>query len=306
MIEFRPIILVDYRPGIVEKPLDETFKKNHRLTLSILRTFGFGDRCVMENRINHEVENLVAELAQYQSKPVYPLMIVTGSVVNVIASILFGRHFERSDPDLADLIIHTNRFVQEAVNLIAVNLFPSLRYLPPVRRRIEDFSALQRWLLDFLQRKIDETLSREEDDDTASFIRSFIEAEGRNSYDRDELLFILRDMIVAGSETSATTVMWAIALLADHRDIQARLHDEIDAVVGVGGEVGVGRQRLPSLTDRSRLPYVEAFILEVMRFKTIVPLGVPRETVRETEIDGYTIPAGAMVIDQVVVTRFLI
>jgi cytochrome P450 len=163
---------------------------------------------------------------------------------------------------------------------------------------MNSFMMLQRWLNDFVRRMIDKTLSN--GDDAPSFIRSFVDAEGRDTYDRDELLFILRDMIIAGAESSSTTVMWAIVLLADHRDVQARLHDEIDAVVGAGGHVGqsesdVGGRRLPSLADRSRLPYVEATILEVMRFKTILPLGLPRETTREVEVNGYTIPAGTSV-----------
>lgn len=167
-----------------------------------------------------------------------------------------------------------------------------------MRRNMNSFMMLQRWLNDFVRRMIDKTLSN--GDDAPSFIRSFVDAEGRDTYDRDELLFILRDMIIAGAESSSTTVMWAIVLLADHRDVQARLHDEIDAVVGAGGHVGqsesdVGGRRLPSLADRSRLPYVEATILEVMRFKTILPLGLPRETTREVEVNGYTIPAGTSV-----------
>jgi cytochrome P450 family 2 subfamily K len=111
--------------------MNESFKKYHRLTLSILRTFGFGDHCMMENRINSEVESLVAELARYQSKPVNPQKTVNSSVVNVIASILFGRHFERSDPDLIELIDHSNRVLQEGVNLILINMFPITKIRAP-------------------------------------------------------------------------------------------------------------------------------------------------------------------------------
>ena len=275
--------------GFVEKPSNESFKKYHRLTLTTLRTFGFGNHGVMETRINSEVEDLIAELRQRSAAPIYPKTLVYESVVNVIASVLFGRRFERSDPALGVLIAKTSDFAAAATSNVAINLFPILRFLPPMQRRIDNLVKVHDWLLAFLGEQIDATLSN--DGGEASFIRSFIEAEGRDSFDRTELLLILRDLILAGSETSATTVMWVIALLADHRDVQARLHDEIDSVVGNEGL----DQRLPSLADRVKMPYVEATILELMRFKTIVPLGVPRSTVSETQVEGFTIPAGTMV-----------
>jgi len=45
-------------------------------------------------------------------------------------------------------------------------------------------------------------------------------------------------------ETTATVIRWAIVLLTNHVSVQERLHAEIDSVVG--------RDRLPSLDDRSR------------------------------------------------------
>jgi len=49
---------------------------------------------------------------------------------------------------------------------------------------------------------------------------------------------------MAGMETTTTFIRWAIVLLANHVSVQERLHAEIDSVIG--------RQRLPTLDDRSR------------------------------------------------------
>lgn len=40
-----------------------------------------------------------------------------------------------------------------------------------------------------------------------------------------------------------------------------------------------------------RLPYVEATILELLRYKTLIPAGVAHRTLRDTEVGGYFIPA---------------
>jgi len=55
-----------------------------------------------------------------------------------------------------------------------------------------------------------------------SFIKSFIQHEGED-YDRDQLLFLLRDFLFAGTETSSTTIQWALVMLANHPAIQKRL-----------------------------------------------------------------------------------
>lgn len=50
-----------------------------------------------------------------------------------------------------------------------------------------------------------------------------------------------------------------------HPEVQARAQEEIDKVVG--------HDRLPDFSDRENLPYVRAMILEVLRWKPVVPLG---------------------------------
>jgi cytochrome P450 len=293
------------KPGISDRPLNESFEKYHRLTLSILRTFGADDRGVMETRIGREVEDLVAELKKRHSAPLYPLSIVNASVVNVIFSLLFGRRLDRSHPVLDELVTQVHCFGRGRITVFPVHLFPFLRFLPPVRRLVGDIVAAHDWLLSFLGRQMDEVLTN--GDEEASFVRSFVEAEGADGYDRDELLHLLRDMTVAGLEASSTTVMWMIVVLAEHREVQMRLQEQIDAVIGgdgvgyggcsgVGG-IGEGSGRLPSLADRPRLAYVEATLLELMRFKSVMPVGAPRETVRDAVVDGCVIPAGTMVVN---------
>ena len=92
---------------------------------------------------------------------------------------------------------------------------------------------------------------------------------------------------MGGTETRATTILWALALLADHPDVQRRLQEVIDSIVP--------KDRLPSLDDKQKLPYVEAAILEMMRFKTLIPTGVPRLAMCDTEVGGYFIPGDTMV-----------
>jgi len=76
-----------------------------------------------------------------------------------------------------------------------------------------------------------------------SFVSHFIDARGPD-YDREELMFTVRDLIGAGMETTSTFIRWSIVVLTNHVSVQERLHAEIDSVIG--------RERLPTLDDRSQ------------------------------------------------------
>ena len=78
--------------------------------------------------------------------------------------------------------------------------------------------------------------------------------------------------------------------MAKFPDIQRRAQAELDLVVG---------SRLPMLSDRPNLPYVDALIKEVMRWHPIGPLGIAHMTTQEDEYNGYRIPKGAVLIPNI-------
>ena len=63
---------------------------------------------------------------------------------------------------------------------------------------------------------------------------------------------------------------------------------ELDAVVG--------SHRLPDFDDQSSLVYVNAIVLESLRWHNVVPMGIPHRTSADDEFHGYFIPAGTNII----------
>ncbi|XP_072035367.1 cytochrome P450 2U1-like [Amphiura filiformis] len=90
-----------------------------------------------------------------------------------------------------------------------------------------------------------------------------------------------------GSDTIATTLRWAVKYMMAYPEIQKRIIQEIDSVVG--------RDRLPRLSDKDNLPFTVATLLEIQRISSIVPLGVIRKCGEDTTVDGYTIPKESLV-----------
>ena len=66
-----------------------------------------------------------------------------------------------------------------------------------------------------------------------------------------------------------------------------KAHEELDAVVG--------RDRLPTFSDKPSLAYVNAIIAESFRYHNALPLGAPHRTINDDEFHGYFIPAGTVV-----------
>ena len=93
-------------------------------------------------------------------------------------------------------------------------------------------------------------------------------------------------MLLAGTETTSTALTWALLLLIRYPDIQLKVQTELDKVIG--------RNRLPNLEDRSRLPYTESVIQELLRYCSVAPLGLPHMAGGDvvTSDGKYKIPKG--------------
>jgi cytochrome P450 len=96
---------------------------------------------------------------------------------------------------------------------------------------------------------------------------------------RDQVLVFL----LAGHETTATSLAFALHLLARHPEVRARAQEEVDALPS-------GEPYTAATVDR--LPYLTMVLKETMRLYPAAPL-MGRRAVAETEIDGHLIPAGA-------------
>jgi cytochrome P450 family 135 len=98
---------------------------------------------------------------------------------------------------------------------------------------------------------------------------------------RDELVTLL----LAGHETTATSVAWAVERLVRHPDKLARLVAEIDAVDASGDE-----------------RYMNAVIAETLRVRPVVPI-VARMLTQQLNVDGYALPAGTRVTPSIYLTN---
>ncbi|KAM7494937.1 hypothetical protein LguiB_029546 [Lonicera macranthoides] len=98
---------------------------------------------------------------------------------------------------------------------------------------------------------------------------------------------LIQNLLAGGTDTSATTVEWAILELLKHPNILKRATQELQNVIG--------NQRWVQEKDFSQLPYIESIIKETLRLHPLTTLLPPHFAIENCKIDGYDIPKGTTV-----------
>ncbi|KAG6529048.1 flavonoid 3'-monooxygenase CYP75B137-like [Zingiber officinale] len=96
---------------------------------------------------------------------------------------------------------------------------------------------------------------------------------------------LLLNLFTAGTDTSSSTVEWALAELIRHPAVLRRAQAELD--------VAVGKARLVQEADLPDLPLLQAVVKETFRLHPSTPLSLPRVASEACEVGGFTVPKGA-------------
>ncbi|KAF8504989.1 cytochrome P450 [Hysterangium stoloniferum] len=105
----------------------------------------------------------------------------------------------------------------------------------------------------------------------------------------EELISNIAGVVYAGgSDTTTSTLQIFIFAMVLYPEAQFTAQKELDKVIGA--------TRLPSLEDRSSLPYVKALCKEVLRWHPLLPGSLPHRLMQDDIVGQYFIPAGTIVI----------
>ncbi len=125
----------------------------------------------------------------------------------------------------------------------------------------------------------------EDTGDLLSMLMLSVDEDGEFMNDR-QLRDEVATLFAAGHETTSNALSWTWFLLAQHPDVEAALHEELDRVLA-------GRQ--PTLADLPHLPYSLQIIKEAMRLYPPAWILNGRAALTDVAIGGYTIPKGSTV-----------
>ncbi|XP_037386847.1 cytochrome P450 2G1-like isoform X2 [Pygocentrus nattereri] len=217
----------------------DRWRQLRRFTLTTLRDFGMGRRKI-EHWIQEESEHLRNSLKVTKSAPFDPTFYLSRAVSNVICALVFGQRFSYEDNNLLRLfqvITAILRFGSSPWGQ-AYNVFPWLMEHLPGRHQTL-FSEVEE-LKVFIVEKIRTHEESLDPDNPRDFIDCFLirlnqeKDSPETEFHYDNMVSTVLNLFVAGTETTSTTIRYALMLLIKYTHIQEQMQKEIDTVIGYG------------------------------------------------------------------------
>nr|XP_042699895.1 cytochrome P450 2C13, male-specific-like [Chrysemys picta bellii] len=172
------------------------------------------------------------------------------------------------------------------------DVFPWLMdHLPGTHQKV---FYCQEFVRSFARKEIrshQESGSPDEPQDFIDFYLAQIDkskADPDSTFDEDNLVQTVFDLFLAGTETTTTTLRWAVLYMVTYPDVQEKVQKELDAELGPS--------QLICYEDRKNLPYTNAVIHEIQRYSNIVAVGIPRTCVKDTMLQGFPIEKGTIIL----------
>ncbi|KAF0028306.1 hypothetical protein F2P81_019393 [Scophthalmus maximus] len=276
------MVLADYGPG---------WKEHRRFTLMTLRNLGLGKQS-MEQRILGEIQFTAETLEKSIGTNLSPQVLFHNAASNIICQVLFGTRYDY-DEDFIKVVVQCFKENSKIANgpwAMLYDSFHMIRKLPlpfmKAFKNIETCRKLSTRLIaehkrtrvpgqprDFLDCYLDE-LDRRGDDGS--------------SFSEDRLSLFVLDLHFAGTDTTSNTLLTGFLYLMTYPHIQERCQQEIDLTLEQKAHVTYG--------DRHNMPYMQAVIHEVQRTANTVPLSVFHSTTTDTELMGYSLPRGTLIV----------
>ncbi|ODN06219.1 Methyl farnesoate epoxidase, partial [Orchesella cincta] len=312
--------MLEVRNGGIRKGLvcsqGRVWMEQRKFTLRRLKDLGLGKHA-MEGLIREELNELVDGIRylnlhqisyfilnemfpvwtrKQAGTPVNLLTRLQLAVLNALWKITCGERYNHDDNRLLNILKKTGADLADTQYTGPLLFLPWLVHIAPMLTRWKTFVSSITTVHQFLKRIIEAHKNSFRENTMRDFIDDYLE-EIANTKDRNSsfygstgehsLLITLLDLFMAGGDTTSTTLYWAFLYMILYQNVQKKVQNEIDNVLG---------RFPPSLEHRKRMPYTEATIKEILRKSSLVPLGLFHSTTDHTNFFGYDIPKDTVII----------
>ncbi|GJV81734.1 cytochrome P450 76C1-like protein [Tanacetum coccineum] len=218
---------------------------------------------------------------------------------NVITSMLFDSTLDHfGDSFVADLQLVSAKIVEIFGKPNLSDFFPSLAWfdLQGVQRDMKkQRDKLDHIFTSIIEERIKSSSTKSHDGvgqdngkkDFLQILLDLMDKEGPTSLNITKIKALILNIVIAGTETTATLIEWAMAeIMRDHR-VMKKVQEELSSIVGVNNHVQ--ESHLP------KLQYLDATVKETFRLHPVLPFILPRVPSQDCIVGGYTIPKGCSV-----------
>ncbi len=265
-----------------------------RFSLHTLRDFGFGKQA-LEDIVDEEVEDLIEDInTKLTNKSSDVREFFNLYAVGGLWRIVSGERVKKDD-DRLKFLVHKIRVLAKEQNNPLVNMTMNhpnaflLAHKLGLVAMLEGFWSLR----SYCRKIIDGHSDSEVDLNALDFTEAFMKRIQETSDPQDpfygdcgdnNLENVLADFFIAGSDTTANALNWAMVFMILNPDIQEKVHLELVQTFGKTGKV--------TMKDRHLTPYTEAVLHEVTRRGNILPMAVWHCTTKEQDVKykGFRFP----------------
>ncbi|XLT35016.1 cytochrome P450 CYP82J17 [Arachis hypogaea] len=255
-------------------------------------------RHVYESEIDTLIKDLLIHLSNNNSSMVVMSEWFERLTFNVITKIVAGKRYFSYLEDVDDLEAHkvvnlVKEFMQLAGGFVLSDAIPLLRWIGVEGRVLKSMKRIGRDLDTLIGRWVEEhkmkgnmVNSSSEKQDFIDVMLSIVEDDPESGHSRDTIIKAhVMNLILAGTETTSTTMTWILAALMNNKHSLKLAQEEINH--------HVGKDRKVEASDIKNLTYLQAIFKETLRLYPPTPLLLPHGASSDCSINGYYVPKGA-------------
>lgn len=276
---------------------------NHLHHVSLLEILPFHRQKCQYDSLAQEVKLLLGELFGTKKEAVELRPMFQAFVCNVMTTMFAGKRYcgqkDKAEGDETESIslldYATNSFKMTTAESDVEYFMPILKFLrlTDLEQRCNELqskgdSCMDTIIEDIRKRTSDQfhngSCQKEE-----NVIQCLLEKQKDypKHYPDETIRGLLLELLSAGTDTSAGTIEWALALLLNHPEIMQKAQNEITNFAG---------HRFLEPSDIQHLHYLRCIVKETMRLYPVAPLLVPHESSTECKVGGYNVPKGTMLL----------
>ncbi|XP_004501856.3 phenylacetaldehyde oxime monooxygenase CYP71AN24-like [Cicer arietinum] len=212
------------------------------------------------------------------------MLIATAN--NIIFRCIFGRKYDGCHFGEAG-----REIMAQISDFSMRDLFPLLGWIDVLTGQIKKIKVTFEQMNDFFDSMIVEHKMARRDRNKKDFLDILLQLQddGLSDFEltQNDLKALLMDMFLGGSDTTSTTVEWAMAELVKNPGIMKKAQEEVRRVVGNKSKI--------EESDVNQMDYMKCVIKETLRLHPAAPLLAPRKTTSSVKLGGYDIPDKTMV-----------
>ncbi len=283
----------------LESKSGESWKKHRSIIGQVVHNFMAGKYDLLESWVQEEAADLVNVFINSNGQPFDPYQYTPRATLSFMQRLIFGKRGSinnpQEDPDFVKIAHSGKKINQASAKFTKLQLLP-LIWRPYILlsswKALLSFAKIAPTLERYIENNIDWHKQSFDPENLRDIADGFLKASSElTESDRNELelseTHIVKGSLIqfvgAGTELSSMMIRWALLYATAYPDIQAKIQQELDEVVGREGQ--------PRLEHRSKLTFMAAFMNEVIRHSSATNLpAFIYATSSDTTLEGYFIP----------------